>query len=109
MCIRDRPYMEFVATSEWKESDLESRVVEVVEAMLAPRSRLIGKTLKESHFREKYGVSVLAIWRGDEEIFTDLADMELTFGDALLLQGTRKKLAVLADDPDLILLMSRED
>jgi di/tricarboxylate transporter len=103
------PYMEFVATSEWKESDLESRVVEVVEAMLAPRSRLLGKSLRESHFREKYGVSVLAIWRGDQEIFTDLADVELTFGDALLLQGTRKKLAVLADDPDLILLMSRED
>ena len=103
------PYMEFVPTSEWKESDLESRVVEVVEAMLAPRSRLLGKSLRESHFREKYGVSVLAIWRGDQEIFTDLPDLELTFGDALLLQGTRKKLAVLADDPDLILLMSRED
>jgi len=103
------PFMEYVPTAEWKESDLESRVVEVVEAMLAPRSRLLGKTLRESHFREKYGVSVLAIWRGDEEIFTGLPDLELTFGDALLLQGTRKKLAVLADDPDLILLMSRED
>ena len=103
------PYMEFLPASEWKESDLESRVVEVVEAMLAPRSRLLGKSLRESHFREKYGVSVLAIWRGDQEIYTDLADVELTFGDALLMQGTRKKLAVLADDPDLILLMSRED
>ncbi len=103
------PYMEFLPVSEWKESDLESRVVEVVEAMLAPRSRLLGKSLKESHFREKYGVSVLAIWRGDQEIFKDLADLELAFGDALLLQGTRKKLAVLSDDPDLILLMSREE
>jgi len=103
------PYMEYLPTSEWKESDLESRVVEVVEAMLAPRSRLLGKSLRESHFREKYGVSVLAVWRGDQEIFTGLPDLELTFGDALLLQGTRKKLAVLADDPDLILLMSRED
>jgi di/tricarboxylate transporter len=103
------PYMEFIPTSEWKESDLESRVVEVVEVMLAPRSRLIGKSLRESHFREKYGMSVLAIWRGDQEIYTGLADIELTFGDALLLQGSRKKLAVLADDPDLILLMSREN
>jgi di/tricarboxylate transporter len=102
-----QPYVEFLPTPEWKESDLESQVVEVVEAMIAPRSRLIGKTLRESHFREKYGMSVLAIWRGEEEIFFELADMPLDFGDALLLQGTRDKLAVLAADPDLILLVSK--
>lgn len=103
-----QPYMEFLPVSEWKESDLESRGIEVVEAMLAPRSRFLGKSLRESHFREKYGISILAIWRGDQEIFTGLADIELNFGDALLLQGTRAKLAVLSDDPDMILLMSRE-
>jgi di/tricarboxylate transporter len=102
-----QPYVEFLPTPEWKESDLESQVVEVVEAMIAPRSRLIGKTLRESHFREKYGMSVLAIWRGEEEIFFELADVPLDFGDALLLQGTRDKLAVLAADPDLILLVSK--
>lgn len=103
------PYMEFLPETQWKESDLESRAVEVIEAMLAPRSRLIGKTLRESHFREKYGMSVLALWRGDQEIFTDLADAKLHFGDALLLQGSREKLAVLRDDPDIILLMSDEE
>jgi di/tricarboxylate transporter len=103
------PYMEFLPGEEWKESDLESRAVEIVEAMLAPRSRLIGETLRESHFREKYGMSVLGIWRGGQEIVTDLADTPLAFGDALLLQGTRDKLPVLADNPDLILLMSKEE
>jgi di/tricarboxylate transporter len=52
-------------------------------------------------------MSVLAVWRGEEEIFFELADMPLEFGDALLLQGTRDKLNVLADDPDLILLVSK--
>ena len=36
-----------------------------------------------------------------------MPDIELEFGDALLLQGTRDKLTVLADDPDLILLVSK--
>jgi len=103
------PYMEFLPISEWSESDLESRRVDVVEAMLAPRSRLIGKTLRDSHFRERYGMSVLAIWHGDQEIFTDLADLQLHFGDALLLQAPREKLAMLADDPDLLLLMSEDE
>lgn len=103
------PYMEFLPESKWRESDLEERDIEVVEAMLAPRSRLIGKTLRESHFREKYGLSALAIWRGDQEIFTELADIPLQFGDALLLQGSRSRLAVVKDDVDLILLVSDEE
>jgi di/tricarboxylate transporter len=103
------PFMEFLPASEWHEGDLESRAVEVVEAMLTPRSRLIGETLRSAHFREKYGMSVLAVWRGDTEIIADLADLPLAFGDALLLQGTRDRLAVLSDDADLILLMSKEE
>jgi di/tricarboxylate transporter len=103
------PFMEHLPVSEWHESDLESRAVEVVEAMLTPRSRLIGETLRSAHFREKYGMTVLAIWRGENEIIADLADVPLTFGDALLLQGTRDKLAVLSTDADLILLMSPEE
>lgn len=104
-----QPFMEHLPASEWHDSDLESRAVEVVEAMLTPRSRLIGETLRSAHFREKYGLSVLAIWRGENEIVHDLADVEMTFGDALLLQGAHEKFAVLSTDQDLILLMSKEE
>ncbi len=103
------PFMEHLAASEWHADDLQSRAVDVVEAMLAPRSRLIGETLKSAHFREKYGLTVLAIWRAEDEFFINLADVPLQFGDAILLQGSREKLAVLGDDPDLIVLMSKED
>lgn len=104
-----KPYMEYLPQFEWKESDFKSRAIEIVEAMLSPRSRLISETLRSSHFREKYGMTVLAIWRADQEIATDLADVPLAFGDALLLQGSKEKLSVLADDPDLILLMEKGD
>ncbi len=99
------PYMEFVPKDEWTEGDLESRSVEVVEAMLSPRSRIIDETLRSTRFHDKYGVSVLAIWRGTHQIVTDLADVRLAFGDALLLQGTRERLAVLSGDPDIILFV----
>ena len=103
------PYMEFLPGAGWKETDLESRSIEVIEAMLSPRSRLIGKTLRDAHFREKYGMSVLAIWHNGEEIFTDLAEVPLHFGDALLLQGPRAKMKVIADDPDIILLADEDE
>lgn len=102
------PLMEHLESPEWHEQDFQSRALTVVEAMLSPRSMLIGETLRSSHFREKYGMNVLAIWRRDEEIILGIADVPLEFGDALLLQGPREKLAVLRDDPDLILLMQKE-
>lgn len=103
------PYLEILPSRDWRERDLESSAIEVVEAMLAPRSRLIGQTLRSAHFREKYGMTVLAIWRAGQQLFTKLADVPLQFGDALLLQGPRERLPVLRDDPDLIVLMQREE
>jgi di/tricarboxylate transporter len=55
---------------------------------------LIGQTLRQAHFREKYGMTVLALWRGGRQIRTGLADRPLQFGDALLLQGPRERLRV---------------
>lgn len=103
------PYMEFLPTSRWQESDLRSAVVTVVEAMLAPRSRLIGETLRDANFREKYGLNVLAIWRRDSEITFGLADEPLQFGDAILLQGRTERIRIAASDPDLIVLTPKDE
>jgi di/tricarboxylate transporter len=102
------PLMELLPSEEWEEEDLESRHVEIVEAMIAPRSRLIGETLRGVDFRERSGLNVLAIWRRDREIVVNLAEETLQFGDALLLQGTRERLKIAAKDPDLIMLMPRD-
>ena len=102
------PLMEHLPSETWRERDLESRQVDIVEAMIAPRSRLIGESLRSVDFREKYELNVLAIWRRDREIVANLAEETLQFGDALLLQGTRERLRIAAKDPDLIMLMPRE-
>lgn len=103
------PYMEFLPATEWHEEDLESGAAVVIEAIIAPRSRLIDQTLRTGHFREKYGMNVLAIWRADQEFFVGLSDIPLQFGDALLIQGPREKLSVIRDNQDLIVLVSAED
>ena len=69
-----------------------------------PRSRLIGQSLKDVRFRDKYGVTALAIWRSGRPIRRELANRPLEFGDALLLQGPRSRMTTLQDDPDLIVL-----
>jgi di/tricarboxylate transporter len=85
-------------------SVFDSEHVGLVEAVLSPHTTKVGKTLRQLHFREKYGLSVLAIWREGEVVHSNLGEVGLRFGDALLLFGTREKLKVLAADPDFLLL-----
>ncbi|MGD2157253.1 MAG: SLC13 family permease, partial [Anaerolineales bacterium] len=83
---------------------LESAEVGLVEAVLSPHTTLAGKTLRQLHFREKYDLSVLAIWSGGRAFRTDLRELRLRFGDALLLYGRREKLRLLGTDPDFLVL-----
>ena len=76
----------------------------VLEAILSPQTRLEGKTLRQINFREKFGLNVLALWRRGQVYRSNLRDVDLRFGDALLLIGPRRKLELLGREPDFIVL-----
>ncbi len=90
--------------AEAPEAEIESESVLVVEAVIAPRSAIAGRTLKELNFRERYNLQVLAVWREGEPIHEGLPDLRLRIGDALLLQGPTAKIQLLAPDPDFLVL-----
>jgi di/tricarboxylate transporter len=79
------------------------------EVALSPRAVVAGKTLKEIHFRDKYRLSVVAIWREGQSLREGLADIPLKFGDALLVQGSPIQMRLLRDDRDFILLEEDPD
>jgi len=83
---------------------LASGNIGLVEAILSPHTTLVGKTLRQLNFREKYGLNVLAIWRQGQAYRSNLRDTSLRFGDALLLLGPREKLKLLGREPDFIVL-----
>jgi di/tricarboxylate transporter len=85
-------------------AELESEHVGLVEAVLSPRTTLAGRTLRQILFRDKYGLSVLAIWREGRAYRSELRDMALRFGDALLLYGPRERLRMLGQEPDFLVL-----
>jgi di/tricarboxylate transporter len=86
--------------------DLESEDVGFAEVTLAPRSTLVGDSLKDIFFREKYGLSVLSIWRGGRSYHSsvEVRSMALRFGDALLVYGKRARLRRLVHDPGFLVL-----
>jgi di/tricarboxylate transporter len=75
-----------------------SRELGMAEVLLTPRSRLIGQTLQQARFRDKYDVTVLAVMRLGEPLQTGLATTRLRFGDTLLVQGPWQKINVLREE-----------
>lgn len=85
-------------------AELESQQIGATEVLLSPRTTLAGKTLADLLFRERYGINVLAIWRKGQAFRSELQDMPLQFGDALLVYGQRRSLETLSRDPDFLVL-----
>lgn len=84
--------------------ELDDKNAHIVEATLAPRSSMVGRSLRSINFRDRYGFTVLAIYRQGEVITQRLRSVDLQFGDALLLQGPRHRLAGLNINNDFIVL-----
>lgn len=58
------------------------------EAVIVPGSRFLGKKLSDFHFRQEYGITIIAISRGDE-IYKgeDMHTLNLHMGDTFVLYG----------------------
>ena len=101
-----RDTLELVIEAERKFSidSLDQENTQIVEVTLAPRSRMVGQSLRGSRFRDQYGFTALAVWRGGEVITRRLRDVRLRFGDALLLKGPQYRLPALIQSEDFLVL-----
>lgn len=87
-----RAHDELVARSGFERAappvhDADQPDLPLVEAVVAPGSRLEGRTLKEASFRERYGGVVIAVQRKDAPIRGGLGRVPLQAGDLLLVEG----------------------
>ena len=83
---------------------LESEEIGLMEVMLSPHTKIAGQTLRQTRFRDRYDLTVLAVWREGKAILSDVRDLRLRFGDALLVHGKRSKFSLLGQDPDFLVL-----
>jgi di/tricarboxylate transporter len=83
---------------------LESERLGMIEATPDPRSPLVGRSIGDLGFREKYGLELAAIWRKGNAIRTNLDRLTLQLGDALLFVGTRERLQMLGRESDFVIL-----
>ena len=83
--------------------------VSLAEAVIGADSALVGGTLAEARFAERFSVVVVGLQRGTEQLLRDgraIGDVPLSAGDVLLVQGTNERLAALKVEPHLLMLDS---
>jgi len=76
----------------------------IVEGVIGPDSKLIGKTLGAINFRQRYRLAPMAIHRRGVNLRRDFDRVELSFGDTLLLLGTPEAIEQLRGDGDILIL-----
>lgn len=100
-----------VAAQAERGNDPESAVPEgggaeivLVEAVVAPGSRLIGRVVEQAGFRAQTGCIVLGIQRRSRMIRSRMDEIRMEAGDVLLIMGPRERVRPLRLNRDLLLL-----
>lgn len=79
-----------------------SRPVIAVEGIIPGSSNFIGKRIKDLRLRRAYGCFVVGIFRHDENITGNLAQVVLQEGDSLIIEGPEEELARMFDNEQIM-------
>lgn len=84
--------------------NLELREARILEGIIGPHSSMIGKSLSQMNFRQKYGAIILAVHRQGENLQTNFKNLKLAFGDTLLVEGPANGINRLSEEKDFVSL-----
>ena len=90
--------------AKWKDEDIVADDIMLVEAVIAPNSDLIGKTLKQVGFRYRYNATTLAIRHRGKFMHDNIAGTNLLAGDALLIEVRKTNLDRLKESDDFVVV-----
>ncbi len=74
----------------------------LMEGIVGPESRMVGQTLKELNFRQRFGVIIVAVHRRGVNLKERFEDVRLAFGDTILVQGPVEKMNQLFSERDFV-------
>ncbi len=104
LAFMDASETESDAKPEFK-SVMKFDEIGVAEAVILSSSRLINKQVKETAFRKRYFINILAIRRKNEYLINQIQNERIHSGDTLLIQGSWANIAELGvEEPDLVIV-----
>lgn len=100
--LKDELCLEARADEAIKDREMSSDDVRLVEALVPPRSRLEGSTLRSLDFARRYRCIALALQRRGSILRDRLADIRLEAGDTLLIQCESAEVQRMMRSRDLV-------
>jgi di/tricarboxylate transporter len=76
----------------------------ISEVVIPPSSRFIKQSVGDLRLRKRFGISVLAVYRGDQVFRDDVRGVSLRAGDTLVLHSNWRDLSLAAEDRDLVVV-----
>lgn len=92
---------------EAADSRLQFYEIGIAEIVPLPNSSIIGRTIADLDFRNRYGVNVVGIRRKNTYINSRLAGTEVRGGDVLLVRGSWKAIGALTRDDELWVVLGQ--
>jgi len=94
MIIKEQP--------EVFKNEIAESISGTVEAVVAPRSSLAGKTLTQVNLQDRFRVTPIAVYRHNETYRAEIGNLVLAVGDAVLIHGTWSRLKILQEEKSLL-------
>ena len=82
--------------------ELQTESAVLIEGVIGLGSSLLGRTIKELNFRERYDVIILALHRRGVNLRDKFENVRLAFGDTILVEGSPDKINALSQERDFI-------
>ena len=102
--LKDFEGLEIEPEFKLKDESLKEEDTMLIEALIPPRSRLLGRTLEELDFYSRFNLIVLAVQRRGHTLYEKLISIKLTVGDTLLIQGHKDEVEKLKKNKNFIVL-----
>jgi len=104
--LRKIPGMKSYVNEEVKKINEKVYDRRLVQAVIARRAKLVGKTVKEARFRTRFGAAVIAVHREGKRVQEHPGTIVLQAGDVLLLEAGPSFLKQNADNDNSFALLS---
>jgi len=108
--VKDEPGLSLHAVAKYGEQPRQADGEplgdeQLVQAVVAPRSEFVGRSVAAIDFLHNLGVVVVGLWRKEGWLHGELSEVRLEEGDLLVLWGNEHKFRQLAEHRAFLMLM----
>lgn len=105
MTLHEDPGLDLNAVAQHGETAIGEGENELVQAVVAPGSEFIGRSVRELDFSRRFHAVIAGLWRREGSMAPRLSDARLREGDLLVLWGKQARFAELAAHHGFLMLV----